>query len=236
MNESLISCIVPVFNGELYLAEALESILSQTYRPLQIIVVDDGSLDSTAAVVARYGALVCYLWQPNSGPAAARNLGLSAALGEYVAFLDADDLWHSEKLTRQMSRFKSRPELDLCITHVQNFWVPELAREGARFQNQRFSQPLPGYATQALLARRALFERIGRFNIDLRASDDTDWFLRGIEQGTVIELLPDVLVYRRLHQTNLSRSSPAFNALLQVLKGSLDRRRCPSQLGQKNAT
>lgn len=113
---ALISCIVPVFNGERYVSETLDSILAQTYRPLELIVADDGSTDGTAAVVARYGEPVRYLWQSNQGPAAARNLGVSAAQGEFVAFLDADDLWHPEKLTRQMARFHARPELSLSVT------------------------------------------------------------------------------------------------------------------------
>src|SRR2546426_10667200 len=98
MKESLISCIVPVFNGERYLHETLNSILAQTYRPLEIIVADDGSTDGTRTIVASYGQQVRYLWQLNAGPAAARNLGLTAAKGEFIAFLDADDLWHPEKL------------------------------------------------------------------------------------------------------------------------------------------
>src|SRR5688572_20501170 len=93
-----ISCIVPVYNGERYIREALDSILGQTYPNLEVVVVDDGSTDATAAAVASYGNRVSYLWQPNAGPVAARNLGLGAATGDYVAFLDADDLWHLEKL------------------------------------------------------------------------------------------------------------------------------------------
>jgi glycosyltransferase involved in cell wall biosynthesis len=225
MTEPLISCIVPVFNGERYLTEALESILKQTYRPLEIIVVDDGSTDGTRALVASYGDQVRYLWQPNSGPATARNQGLSAASGEFVAFLDADDLWHPEKLERQLSRFEARPELDVCVTHVQNFWIPELRQEEAHFHSHRFSQPLPGYCTQALLARRAFFDTAGLFRNQLRAVDDTDWFLRAAEQGAVMECMPNVLVYRRLHHTNLSRTPLAYSVLLEVVKASLDRRR-----------
>jgi glycosyltransferase involved in cell wall biosynthesis len=225
MSQPSVSCIVPVYNGERYLNEALESIFAQSYRPSEVIVVDDGSTDSTAAVVACYGSQVRYLWEPNSGPATARNLGLSVALGEFVAFLDADDLWHPEKLERQMARFEARPELDLCVTHVQNFWIPELREEETHFQSHRFSQPLPGYCTQALLARRVFFDTVGPFRTDLRAADDTDWFLRSAERGAVMECLPDVLVHRRLHRTNLSRTALAYDVLLQVVKVSLDRRR-----------
>ena len=232
MTSALISCIVPVFNGERYLREALESIFKQTYRPLEVIIADDGSTDGTAAVVARYGAQIRYLWQPNAGAPAARNLGLTAARGEFIAFLDADDLWHLEKLARQMARFQARPELDLCVTHLQNFWVPELHEEAARFRNHRFTQALPGYVTQTLLARRRLFERVGQFNDTLRVGDIKDWFFRVAEQKAVLELLADVLVYRRFHETNLSveagtrRMRPLMrDSLLQVVKASLDRRR-----------
>lgn len=96
MKQPLISYIVPVFNGERYLGEALDSILAQTYQSLEIIVADDGLTDGAAAVVTSYGEQVRYAWQPNAGPPTARNLEPSRARGEFVAFVDADDLWHSE--------------------------------------------------------------------------------------------------------------------------------------------
>jgi len=141
----LISCIVPAFNGEHYRGEALDSILSQTYRPLEILVVDDGSTDRTAALVTSYRDRVRSLFQPNAGQAAARNLGLSEARGEFVAFLDQDDLWHPEKVERQMARFAVRPELDLCVTHACNFWIPEVRERAARYRDhRRMAGSLPG--------------------------------------------------------------------------------------------
>ena len=96
----MISCIVPVYNGERYLAETLQSILGQRVGPLEVIVVDDGSTDGTAGVARRFGSAIRVLHQTNAGPAAARNLGLSEARGDFVAFLDADDLWKPDKLAR----------------------------------------------------------------------------------------------------------------------------------------
>ncbi len=222
----LVSCIVPVFNGERYLAEALDSILAQTWRPLEVIVVDDGSTDGSAAVVAKYGAEVSYIHQANAGPAAARNRGLDAARGEFIAFLDADDLWHKDKLVRQMARFEARPELELCLSHVQNFWEPEMKDEEDRLRDHRFSKPLPAYATQAMLARRALFDAVGRLDPALRILDDTDWLLRAADRGTVTEMVPDVLTFRRMHGSNISRDQATmFDLLPRLFKASLDRRR-----------
>jgi glycosyltransferase involved in cell wall biosynthesis len=231
VKEFLISCIVPVYNGERFLCETLDSILAQTYRPLEIIVADDGSTDGTAAVVAGYGEPVRYLWQPNAGPGAARNLGLRVAQGEFVAFLDADDVWHPEKLARQMARFQARPELELCVTHIRNFWIPELHKEKARFRNHRLMQALPGYTPVTLLARRNLFEQVGLFNATFRHVHATEWFVRVAEQGRVTELLPNVLVYRRLHHTNRSRhlAAASRDEYLQLVKTSIDRRRRPDK-------
>jgi glycosyltransferase involved in cell wall biosynthesis len=223
VEQPLISCIVPVYNGELYLREAIDSILAQTYRPLEIIVVDDGSTDATADVVASYGDRLRYVWQANGGPGAARNRGLTLAQGEFVAFQDADDLWHPEKLARQMTRFTARPALDLCISHAQHFWISELKEEAERFKNHPVSRPLPGYFPQAVLVTRSLFGRVGLFNPTLRLCSDVDWFLHAAEKGVVIEILPDVLVYRRWHRSNISRLSR--ETLLKVMKSSLDRRR-----------
>jgi glycosyltransferase involved in cell wall biosynthesis len=232
MQPALVSCVVPVYNGELYLGEALESVLAQTYRPIEVIVVDDGSTDDTADVIASYGDRVWSARLPNSGTPAARNLGLSLARGEFVAFLDADDLWHPEKLARQMARFQARPELDMCVTHAQNFWIPELSEEAARYQGRRFTQPLPGYVLQTLLVRRRFFDVVGPLDISLRLGDDNDWFLRAYDQGATVELLPEVLLYRRLHHANLTRRTidQAPEALLRVVKKTLDRRRRLRQL------
>jgi glycosyltransferase involved in cell wall biosynthesis len=223
----LISCIVPVYNGERYLAEALDSILGQSHCSLQVIVVDDGSTDGTARVAASYGERLEYRWQPNAGVATARNLGLSLARGEFVAFLDADDLWHPDKLRRQQARFQVRPELEMCLTHAQNFWVPELADEGLSLQYHPRTQAVPGYSTITLLARRRLFDAVGSFNTALQRGENLDWFVRAAEYGAVVEVLDDVLVYRRVHSTNSirRRAAESRREYLAIVKASLDRRR-----------
>jgi glycosyltransferase involved in cell wall biosynthesis len=229
---ALISCIVPVYNAERYLREALESIFAQSYRALEVIVVDDGSTDETPQVVAGFKNCIRYLEQSNRGPSATRNLGVSAARGDFVAFLDPDDLWHPEKLTRQMARFKARPELDLCVAHVQLFWAPELREEAARLRNQARVKTVPGYTTGTLLTRRTFFDTIGDFDASLWFGDATDWFLRAADGRAVMELLPEVLLYHRMHTTNLTRRriSASRDEFLRIVKQSLDNRR---QAGEK---
>lgn len=227
MQRERVSCIVAVYNGERYLGEAIDSILAQTLRPMEIIVVDDGSTDGTASVAHRYGEQIRYVWQPNGGPAAARNFGLSLIQGELVSFLDADDLWQADKLARQLARFHARPELDLCVTHVRNFWIPELRDEALQFAYHRHSQPVPGYVVSTLLARRQLFADVGTFDTSWRHVHDTEWFWRAAERGAVVELMPDVLAHRRLHHTNRSRVSAAKSRheYTQFLKMTIDHRR-----------
>src|SRR5262245_49109170 len=233
MAHPVVSCIVPVFNGERYLREALESILVQTHRALDVLVVDDGSTDGTAAIAASYGDRVRHVRQENAGAPAARNLGLHAARGDFITFLDADDLWHPEKLARQMACFDADPSLDACVTHLQNFWIDELADEAERLRDHPLAQPQPGYVTVTLMARRAVFDRVGGFNTGLTVGDPMEWFARAIDAGVRIELLPDTLVHRRMHRHNLSWESGASRqmtgamkaAILRVVKDTLDRRR-----------
>jgi glycosyltransferase involved in cell wall biosynthesis len=223
----LVSCIVPVCNGEPYLREALDSIRRQSYPNLEIVVVDDGSTDGTAAIIAELGTSVRGIRQPNAGPPSARNRGLSEARGDFVAFLDADDVWHPEKLERQLARFGARPELDASVTQIQNFWIPELSAEAERFRGHRLAQALPGYTTQTLLARRSLFEAVGGFSTAVQHGDSTEWFLRATEHGARIELLPVVLVHRRLHHANRTRrlAASSRDTYVDIVRAALERRR-----------
>ena len=223
----LISCIVPVYNGRRFITESLDSIFAQTYRPIEVIVCDDGSTDDTARVVSEYPQPIVYIRQPHQGCPRARNCGIRAAKGEFIAFLDADDLWRQSKLSQQMARFQALPELDFCVTHIQNFWMPEVAEQARRFQDHPKSRPLPGYITVTLLARRKAFETVGLFSTQLEHGDSLDWFVRARRLGILGELLPDVLVDRRMHTGNTSRlfQQDSRKEFLAILKKSLDSKR-----------
>ena len=222
MSALTVSCIVPVYNGEEFLAEALDSIIAQSEPPFEIIVVDDGSTDGTPEVTRRYGERIRYQRQENAGPAAARNAGLEIANGELIAFLDADDLWHAEKLARQSARFIARPELGISLTRGHNFWIPELAHEEARLRGSLAGAVSIG----SLVARRTLFDKIGLFDATSRHKDVIGWLIRASHDGAVVETLTDVLIFRRIHHTNMSRhrGGEDANELLALAKILVDSR------------
>ena len=143
-----------------------------------------------------------------------------------MAFQDADDIWLPEKLDRQAAEFDRRPELDALFAHVQNFWIEELAAEAERFRDHRIAAPLPGYVADTMMARRSAFERFGVFEA-LPHGEITEWILRARDQGGVLDILPDVLVRRRLHKTNMSRllQESSRETFLHIVKAHLDRER-----------
>jgi glycosyltransferase involved in cell wall biosynthesis len=199
-----ISVIVPVRDGERYIGEALDSILAQTLPPAEVIVVDDGSEDRTASVVDRYGPPVRYAAQEPRGVSAAVNRGLDLAAGELIAFLDADDLWEPEKLELQSAVLAHDPGLDLVFCLVEQFISPELSdEEQAKIRRPTGQVPAPLKA--ALLARRAAIDRVGRFDERWQITDFIDWFARAKEAGLRTEVLPRVLLRRRLHARNSTR-------------------------------
>jgi glycosyltransferase involved in cell wall biosynthesis len=218
----LISVIIPVYNGETYLAEAVHSILAQGYKPLEIIVVDDGSTDGSAAVAHAFGQKIQYVYQANQGPAAARNRGLELAQGSVISFLDADDLWPQEKLARQMGWLQAGAEIVLGYTQL---WL-EQRGEGKGGDFQPYAQPWLYLQVGCALLRRSLLDVVGMFDCSLRIGEDMDWFLRVRESGAKMKIIPEVTLLYRLHAQGMTRgSSPAEGGLARLIQRSLTRRR-----------
>jgi len=128
-----VSVIIPVYNGETFVDEAIDSVIHQKYEPLEIIIVDDGSTDRTAEVIRGYGEKVQYRYQSNTGPAAARNSGLRVASGDVMAFIDADDLWPEGKLALQINRLQQEPTLEVVLGRVQYSMLSQTAGSDATF-------------------------------------------------------------------------------------------------------
>ena len=211
----LISCIVPTHNSARYLAEALASIRAQAYRPIELIVADDQSADAVEAIAAHHEARL--VRHDRAGPAATRNLGIAAATGDFIAFLDADDLWLPDKLARQMACFATDLSLDACTSHIRPFRTGEPP-----------GPAVAGMLSTTLLARRRSFERVGGFAPALWFSDAADWFLRAADCRLAVRLLPEALTLHRVHDGNLSRQGDAARReFLRLIKATLDRRRRP---------
>ncbi len=214
-----ISCIIPTFNTAPFLGEAIESVLEQTYPLLEILVVDDGSTDRTVDVVRSFGTRLAYLARPHLGASAAMNAGIRAACGAYIAFLDADDLWHREKLSRQMDWLAQRSEVDLCFTQYRNFWVSELAEEERLYERSLLARPTSGWSVSTLLTRREIFERFGFFEESVEEKHlQLIWALRAAQQGAVVDVIPEVLMDRRLHPGNISRSWTMDEGFFRLLR------------------
>jgi glycosyltransferase involved in cell wall biosynthesis len=229
---ALVSCVVVTYNSAEFVEDAVRSVLAQTHRPIEVVVADDRSEDATRELAAAFGPPVrVVVTDETAGPAATRNFGLRETRGEFVAFLDGDDLWHPDKLVRQLARFAARPELQASIAHVRNFWEEGQDELQRRYDDHRRMGAMPGYATTTLLARRSAFHAVGELESDLWFADALDWFLRARELGVQVELIPDVLTFHRLHPDNLSRrrSRASEDEFLDIIKASLDRRRGRSE-------
>jgi glycosyltransferase involved in cell wall biosynthesis len=230
LNQPLVTVIIPVYNGQRYLGQALDSVFAQSYGPREVIVVDDGSTDDSAAIARAYPS-VHYLYQQNQGPGAARNRALAVAQGELIAFLDQDDTWHLEKLRVQVDYLEQHRQIEAVIAHMQIVlemgtpWPATLNRDHYR------SEP-PCYMPSALLTRRTLFAQIGLFNPAYSCSSDSDWFFRVKDAGIPLAVIPQVLLTKRIHPTNQFRDQTIVHQTLQAVRSSIHRRR---QAGEKQS-
>jgi hypothetical protein len=219
----LVSVIVPVYNGTKFLPEAIENILGQGYPALEIIVVDDGSTDAIDETVRNLPVDVRFFKQQNAGAASARNRGIRDASGEFIAFLDVDDLWPENNLNCLVDALLRDPSLDAVRGYGQ------LARwSGANSRLDYVGNPkesFPDYIG-ACLYRRTAFRKVGLFDPDLQFGEDTDWFIRAREFGLRIERLDQITLFVRRHDQNMTRGKSLVELnTLRVFKKTLDRRR-----------
>ncbi len=226
-SQPLVSVIIPVYNNVDFLGEALNSVVRQTYRPLEIIVVDDGSTDDTVHVVNTFftdsDLPWHYMWQENQGPAAARNRGLKLAQGAFIAFQDADDVWVDDKLAQQLALLEQTSTAQGVLGYTQ--WV-RLGTDGRLMPlSGDLGIPRLNPHLHAALFRREIFEQVGLLDETLRCGEDLDWYLRALEQNTPLVTHPETMLLYRRHETNLTRNWNMQSQLLRIIKRSLDRRK-----------
>ncbi|MGZ8842134.1 MAG: glycosyltransferase [Pyrinomonadaceae bacterium] len=209
----LVSVITPIYNYARFIEQTIQSVLNQTLRSFEIIVVDDGSTDNTREIVARFGSQVRYVWQHNSGQGAARNRGIKEARGKFIALLDADDYWMADKLEKQIKVFQNDPDLGLVYSLFYYFESESGAIVGYKpiaecfrghvlremFQSCLIGSPTP-------LIRREVFDSVGLFREDLKGVEDYEMWLR-ISAQFRIDFVSEVLAMYRVHQSGCADRS-----------------------------
>jgi glycosyltransferase involved in cell wall biosynthesis len=224
MASAEVSVIIPVRNGERYLLEAIASVRRQSIAPIEIVIVDDGSTDGTAAVAQTLGSDIRLIRQPHSGVTISRNRAIRAARGTLIAFLDCDDVWTDDKLATQVPILLEHSDIQIALGHIRRMWVTPAAE--AAPGGVRLTEPELALHLGAALIRRSIFDGVGGFDETVTHAEDWDWFTRVREKGLVIVVHPEVMLLYRRHADNMSNNeSESMAALVRLIHRSIGRRR-----------
>ena len=226
MRDESVSVVIPARDAARFIGEALRSVVDQDPAPDEVIVADNGSTDATAEIARGYGRRVRVLRLPRAGgPPTSRNAGIRAARGTLIGFLDADDVWAPGKLHAQIAALRTNSALGYVLGRQRlllqaGTTEPRWARAGGMTAEH------VGHFTGALLIRREVLDRVGPFREQAVHAETADWFLRAQELGVRGEVVPQLVVYKRVHEGNLSGDQAiARHGVLRAIKDSLDRRR-----------
>jgi glycosyltransferase involved in cell wall biosynthesis len=223
-----VSAIIPTYNRKAFVLEAVASVLAQTYGDYELIVVDDGSGDGTGEALTHYGGRVRYAYQDNTGVSTARNHGLELARGEFIAFLDSDDLWLPEKLQVQVAFMDAHPQAQICYT--DEIWIRRGVRVNPRKKHAKYSGeiypqclPLCIISPSSALMRRGLFEQVGTFDPRFPVCEDYDLWLR-VTSCLPVFFIPRKLIVKRgghagqLSQQGWGNDRYRVKALVKILE------------------
>ena len=220
-----ISVIIPIYNGAKSLMKSVQTVWDQGYPNFELILVNDGSSDDSAQIIDSIEGAVA-IHQENKGVAAARNAGIKAATGEFIALLDQDDLWHANKTRDQLAFLQANPDVEYVMGH----WVHELVGDGPApswVKPKVFEGPLPAWVFSSFLARTSVFEKAGLLDEALKfGGDDVDWFSRTEYLGIKRVMEKKVVMTHVIHSENLSaKTEPGNKELLSIMRGVVARRR-----------
>lgn len=221
MPDAYVTVVVAAYNGERFLREALESVFAQAYGSFEVVFVDDGSTDRTGEIARSFP--VRYVYQENQGLPAARNAGLALARGDLVAFVDDDDLLPPSKLSVQARYLAEHPEPGCVLGRHE--WIVEDGVEPPKLERDPIFGELGGIQLVSAMFRRSVLQALGGFNPTYRYAEDRDLFVRMREHGVEIAVLPEVVLYKRLHGANMTLNQPERHPILRSLKEKLERER-----------
>lgn len=218
----LVSVIIPVHNGEKFIEQAVENVLSQNYPAIEIIIINDGSTDNSDRIIRNLKTDVRYFNRQNSGPSAARNTGIKDASGKYIAFLDVDDLWPENNLSYLVEQLEENEDADIVRGYAQLF--RDVNGGGKEYLgNPRESYE---YYIGAGLYRADVFSTVGLFDLGLLFGEDTDWYNRAREERISIKWLDEVTLFVRRHGKNMTEGKTLAELnRLKTVKRAIDRHR-----------
>lgn len=226
----LVSVIVPVWNGARFLAQALASIRAQNYAPLELWVLDDGSTDATPEIATRLEFDALYVPLPHRGLVPTRREGIARARGEFLAFLDSDDVWSASKLQIQLGLLQTHPDIQIVNGYTQLVRLTRENGEGTSYED--WGEPVIAPSFGSALFRRTSFNALGPLDeADWRI--DIDWLSRARERAVPVLMHSDVVQYYRRHESNMTNDrARGKQELLLMLKDSLARRQAIGQQGK----
>lgn len=201
MNPYSVSVIIPLYNNEKYIGEAIESVLTQVKKHMEIIVVNDGSTDKSSEVAEKFIPHIKLMHQENKGAAAARNLGIRQSHGYFLAFSDADDIWMPDHQKLLLAAFEKKPDLDMALGGVKQFISPELPIEKGNILMEEL-KIMPGYHPGAMLVKKLSFMKVGLLNENLHLAEFVDWFSKARDMELQSIMLDDIVYKRRIHTSN----------------------------------
>lgn len=219
---ALVSVIMAAYNAAEHIGEALDSVLAQDWQPLEVVVVDDGSTDDTAAIVGRYPEVV-YVHQENQGPSAARNAAVERSSGELVANFDSDDLLPSTRISDQARYLLAHPEIGAVFGRQEWMNAPEWMARDAVYGD------VDGIPLSSVMFRREVFFELGGYDTSFVHGEDMDLLMRMREQGIEYQVIPEIVLYRRYQASSLTGGRPSHEPLLRSLRAKLAREQQPEQ-------
>lgn len=227
-----VSVIIPCYNAAAYIGEAINSVFEQQPPVYEVIVVDDGSTDASALAVAEFGEQVRYELQTNRGASTARNRGVELASGDFVAFLDADDVWTAGSLGQRLKTLRKDQGIDCVFGMVEQFISPDVDEE-TRASIYCPPEAQHGRLAGCMVIKREAYDRVGPFDEDLRLGETMDWIARAEASEISMVTLDEVVLRRRIHGSNTVLTDARLHSdYLRALRASIARRRAAELSGK----
>lgn len=226
-----ISVIIPVFNGERFIAEAIDSVLAQTVSADEIIVIDDGSTDNSAQIIMNYGNQIKYFYKPNEGIALSYKKGVSLANSEFITFLDQDDIFLPTKLENSLQVFRENPKLMVVIAQWRYFFSTETLKNNFIYP-QEIEKNHYGMMGGCLF-KKNIFNLVNAFDSEIDGHSDVDLFLQIKHLNIPKKKIEDLALLHRYHENNATKSYQFINrtqsSTLKMLYNSIKLRRAQNK-------